>query len=366
MPTIEIKALDTLFFRDGKPFEMGDDNWAEGIFPPPPSVIYGALRSAWFAEHPEEMDKMGQENDPTKELRITRIYIGVKGIPYLPLPLDFVENKGDNESELNLEASNRKYKVHIQTEKVNVISSNPFDSVLFSSTHVEGISKGVLSIQQYNWYLQNLVSRNYTALKLSDYMLNEAKVGNARENTTHSVLEGKLYRVGMQRLNQISLYIKFTGIVFNSSLVKLGAENKVGHINNEVNQSNFKLFTDKIYKNFKIIFTTPTIFKNGWLPEWINKNTLKGSYNGVEFTLTNAILGKAEPIGGYDMKKNRPKPMLKAIPAGSVFYFETNSDKSINEIFLQKGLCDDFSSQPEFENIDFNKQGYGQFLIAKQ
>lgn len=75
MPTIEIQALDTLFFRDGKPFDMGDDNWAEGIFPPPPSVIYGALRSAYFAEHPENMALANTDNDPTKEIRINQIFI---------------------------------------------------------------------------------------------------------------------------------------------------------------------------------------------------------------------------------------------------------------------------------------------------
>lgn len=42
---IEIQALGTLFFRDGKPFTMGAETYAEGIFPPLPSTIYGALRT---------------------------------------------------------------------------------------------------------------------------------------------------------------------------------------------------------------------------------------------------------------------------------------------------------------------------------
>ena len=45
---ISIKPFDCLFVRDGKPFSMGDEVWASGIFPPPPSVVYGALRTAWF------------------------------------------------------------------------------------------------------------------------------------------------------------------------------------------------------------------------------------------------------------------------------------------------------------------------------
>jgi len=47
---LRINPFDTFFFRDGKPFTMGDDSWADGIFPPSPSVIYGALRTAWISE----------------------------------------------------------------------------------------------------------------------------------------------------------------------------------------------------------------------------------------------------------------------------------------------------------------------------
>ena len=42
---IKIRPLDTLFFRTGKPFTMGEDTWAESLFPPYPSTLYGAIRS---------------------------------------------------------------------------------------------------------------------------------------------------------------------------------------------------------------------------------------------------------------------------------------------------------------------------------
>ena len=46
---IQIDPLDTLFFRNGKPFTMGEETWADAVFPPYPSVVYGALRSAYFS-----------------------------------------------------------------------------------------------------------------------------------------------------------------------------------------------------------------------------------------------------------------------------------------------------------------------------
>ncbi|HEC25711.1 MAG TPA: hypothetical protein ENI54_06865, partial [bacterium] len=62
---VEIDALDTLFFRDGKPFTMAENRWADTVFPPFPSVIYGALRSAYFANHIEELGKAKTDDDPT-------------------------------------------------------------------------------------------------------------------------------------------------------------------------------------------------------------------------------------------------------------------------------------------------------------
>jgi CRISPR-associated protein Cmr3 len=34
---IKIQPLDTLFFRDGKPFEKGENTWADGMMLPNPT-----------------------------------------------------------------------------------------------------------------------------------------------------------------------------------------------------------------------------------------------------------------------------------------------------------------------------------------
>ena len=67
---IKINPLDTLFFKDGKPFSMGEETWASGLFPPYPGVIYGAIRTAYFGMHPEKLENLDQGNDPTKDLNI--------------------------------------------------------------------------------------------------------------------------------------------------------------------------------------------------------------------------------------------------------------------------------------------------------
>jgi CRISPR-associated protein Cmr3 len=46
----EIEALDTLFFRDGRPFNAGEDVEAHGVFPPSPMTVQGLVRSLLLSE----------------------------------------------------------------------------------------------------------------------------------------------------------------------------------------------------------------------------------------------------------------------------------------------------------------------------
>ena len=95
---IRIKALDTLFFRDGKPFYVGEDNVASGIFPPFPTVAYGALRSAYFAGDLDGLKLANCPGDPTGSLRIKGLYLQVGEDIYFPLPADCIKLKEEKDN----------------------------------------------------------------------------------------------------------------------------------------------------------------------------------------------------------------------------------------------------------------------------
>jgi CRISPR-associated protein Cmr3 len=99
---LEITPLDTLFFRDGKPFSWGEETWAEGIFPPYPSTLYGALRTLWFAANIKELKKAKAPDDPTKNIKINGIFIKRHRILYFPIPMDFVKKKKNKENKIFL------------------------------------------------------------------------------------------------------------------------------------------------------------------------------------------------------------------------------------------------------------------------
>ena len=61
----------------------------------------------------------------------------------------------------------------------------------------------------------------------------------------------------------------------------------------------------------------------GWLPSFLDKK-LEGYWEelGLNVKLITAATSKPKYIGGFDMKKRRPKPMTRMLPAGSVLYFK--------------------------------------------
>jgi len=52
--------------------------------------------------------------------------------------------------------------------------------------------------------------------------------------------------------------------------------------------------------------------------------------------LVAACVGKPIHLGGFDLQEGQAKPMYRVIPAGSVFYYETQND--VSELNQKQGL----------------------------
>ncbi|MEG8945805.1 type III-B CRISPR module-associated protein Cmr3 [Rosettibacter firmus] len=341
---IKIDAIDTLFFKDGKPFAMGEENWANGIFPPAPSVFYGALRTLYFSKHLDLLSKANKDDDPTLNLKIKGIYFFIDDNLFLPAPADLVTDvqKIDDDT-LPL------YKLSL-TDKP-AISNYQLDRFLFNSTNlkVEKPQEDVLlGLSYFNSYLSGDFNK-LPAVKLSKYITIEPKIGIGRSNITKSAAESMLYRVGMRRLEKnglkISFVIDFNGLdVESKGLLKLGGEGKAACFKSIVDE--LSISKPQLTSNIvKLYLLTPSIFKNGSLPD-LEKPLFK-KYN---MKLIAAAVPGFKSIGGFDMESNKPKPMYRAVKEGSVYYFTYEGDAQT--------LVDDFYLN-SISDYNLDKLGFG-------
>lgn len=356
-----ITPNDTLFFRDGKPFTMGAESWADIIFPPNPSTLYGAIRT-WLIFEKGDLksfiegkfrEELGTPNEKGK-LRIKGPILFKNGEFLFPLPLDLLKREGnENNNVLSYLTFSRKPDILISDYKMD-------NSLIWKDTeHAESVEGYISAI-----YLKNYLSGegNLGFTEAGDLYIVETKIGIARDRVTRTAKWGHIYRAPMIRLKEgVSIAVWIDGItnIPESGLLQLGGEKKsakIEKVNDNILEEieNINLQLDNGL--FKVYLATPSIFENGYLPGWIDPNTFEGSYNRIKVKLVCCVIGKYRLIGGWDMAKGKPKPMVRAVPAGSVYYFQILDNPSfdrIKETFHFKNISDRY---PE--------EGYGLSLIG--
>jgi CRISPR-associated protein Cmr3 len=347
----EIRPLDTLFFKDGKPFSRGDETWADGVFPPYPSVVYGALRTWFISQQPGGLS--GDILSKSEKIKINHICYEFGGNEIMmPMPLDLAESKDKSASKRKEEKEKSEYEVvGLVPEMIeNRVSNYPFKMVLMPQKEqlVEEVEQGFIAESAFMTYL-NAPDAYFSVKKLADIVQTEPKVGIGRNYYTNTAKDSMLYRVGMRRASSFRLRVDFDlpdGAEVgheDSYFIKLGAENKVAEMH-IASSGRTKISSDDIEltsRKFKLYLSTPAIFiKNGWYPDLTAHN--------INATLVAAAVGKPLHIGGFDMKGNKPKNMFKAVPAGSVFFYEAAESENMNtlkERLFGKSISEEMKDQ---------------------
>jgi len=303
---IQINALDTLFFKDGKPFSMGEETWAVSNFPPNPSVFGGFIKTIHIAQNNISIQDAKVK---TQQLLINAINIVDDDILYFPIPADIICYKHNSKD--------FKFEKLVLTKNETISNYNlPFILKSSANKKTEELQgDGLVSIAQIKKYLNGELF-DTSIIRLRDYLKSEPKIGIGRNNETRTSENSMLYRVGMQRLNKLKFQVSFSGLNIESSgFNKLGAEGKIVNY-----KESDEYITPKVQMNsnqFKIYLSTPAIFEQGHIP-----TTFLTDFD-FEIKLIACAIGKPNFIGGFDMLENQPKNMYKAVPAGSVFYYET-------------------------------------------
>ena len=301
---------------------MGDEVWASGIFPPPPSVLYGAIRTGYFASYPAEISKAAGyyatptefEADPTTKLAITGLALKHgKGDRYFPVPADLLSTKESDKP------------IRLKRQVRPALSSGKLSHVLKAETIAEPYANGsMLSYSNLKSYLWGDEVDRFQVKSPSFFRIGEGKTGIARSAHTGSAKEGHLYRVEMLRLkNDVSILCELEGLDIEGPMLKLGGEAKAVRME----ASEQKILPPKVDVDgemFKLYLASPAIFSQGWLPAWVDTETLEGTIpqTGTKVRLLAAAVGKPAYLGGFDLKGRKFKPMRRVVPAGAVYHFE--------------------------------------------
>lgn len=348
---IKIQPFDTLFFRTPRPFSLGLDSWAELIFPPYPSTLYGAIRSFLIFRKGKLSDfyngnlKDEAVGSPDRKgtLRINGIFVLKDETPVFRVPMDLVKIKGEKDGKARL--------LERASKPPLMISNCGLDDVLmWKGKEAAHTGKGWLGYGDFLDYVEGK-SKEFSTVK--EIFLEEPKIGIKRDRKSLSSKERMLYRVHMIRLNEgISIGTEISGVSDfpEKGVFQLGGEGKSVFFE-RINDSLEKLkkvnfsFENKV---FKLYLATPAIFKTGWIPEWINPSSLEGEKDGAKIKLIACAIGRSVPIGGWDLAKGKPKTLRRAVPEGSVYYFKImdNSDpEKVKTVFHLNNISDYLSEE---------------------
>jgi CRISPR-associated protein Cmr3 len=326
---IRMNALDTLTFGVGKPSVRGEDSFGIGIFPPYPSVVRGAMRASWLFEH-GTVEIANEDEDLSKEYIVSEYALLLGNIPYFTAPADFVWN----ENEQNLNACKRK-----ENDGLSSLTT-PYQLYIDVADKMMPADKRYISQAMLQQYLE--MGTIDTSVSLSDYITTESKIGITRRTDTHTVKQSMLYSSPLIRLHNAALVANIEGAQI-SGLIRFGGKNKVAHVSEyeEPISPNSVISDDGI---FKLYLATPAFFHSGHLPD------LPDPIKNKVSLLTAAVYGY-ESIGGFDIKANFPKPMRRAVKAGSVYYYKLNHNTDENRaavLALHGSSISSYSSEDGF------------------
>ena len=388
---IYIRGVDTLLFRDGRPFDTSGGGRAESLFPPYPSTIAGYIRTQIGPK------RGGDWTGISDRVQVGGPIVCRNRQAVFAAPADaVVVNSGGRVLATRMEPSARTEDLGtnlpggMRPLSINV-SAKPAPGYSFWSHN-----------DTMNW-LAETYDTDFCPEKISGpesdtrVHLEVGQEGVAREgmlfSTTMAAFErysfrtnppsetrneawGLLCRVSIQDPAEIS---------YSPGL--FGGENRVAVTERadawpECPRALRSRLADAMH--VRMVLATPALFEHGWKPAWIDRTSRKGSppgLDGVQLELVSAAVPRRVAVSGWDLTNNdrpkavsgwdltnngRPKPVRYAAPAGSVYFFNV-LEGSNPEVLAKQGwlasISDTESSATTGDVINNNRHdGFGMAL----
>jgi CRISPR type III-B/RAMP module-associated protein Cmr3 len=376
---------ESYFFRDGTPFNAGENNFLASRFPPGCQVMQGAIRTAILNGHgvdfqayrrqrcnvcgsslmdcavmravgkPGDLDSM--ELDFYGPFLVRRRKGSARYKRIYPAPGDLVrlsklEATEDENNILpffgRLRPEDRGWVTDLGRVLLPTMPqggrSQPLNGAWISEKGLLAYLRGETVDSDEIYFAE---PTGNTRLKNSGFLKKEERIGIARNVATRVTEQEMFYAVEHLRFDpkfELCLGERIKGLpdLPMPELIKLGGEGRMTTLQvveseplpwegiaDAINRDAKRLFNEYC---FKLVFLTPVCFGNAWpLHDFIatkrkdsageEVDVWRGELVGVPCTLVSMCVERMEKIGGWDQANRQPKLRRSYFPAGSVLYF---------------------------------------------
>ncbi len=360
MTTLVLHPLDTLFFRDGRPYNQDDPGQVEAasFFPPHPPTLVGAIRAAlaramgwsdgpWSSELKESLGDgvdWQQGDGQLGRLRFTGPYVLKGRKPLFPAPLCLVRGKNRRGEHIIGRLA--------PGEKIECDLPDPEKSVRLPAmpnrTDVEGwrvFEHTWLTLDGTERVLNGEAPERPQIFKADQIWQAERRIGVQRDTQTRTTkrfeaeegepAKGALYASAHARLAQdVTLAVEVEGlsdVALDGSLAPVGGEGRSVWIEQRDDEIQLPHAPDLApdqdgMLRYTVVLVTPADLDDKWPGPG---DRLAGSTGeALPGEIVSACVGRAIMVGGWDGAARRPLPLRALIPAGSVWFLEAKTEEA--------------------------------------
>lgn len=372
-----LQPLDVLYLRGNRLF--GDSSaTGEALMPPWPSMAAGALRSQILAFHGVDSGQFAQGIKLTGELaqslgtpaepgtfRLSQFVLakidGDKLLDiYLPLPSDVIV------------LEDKKHIHYLQPQQLadSILTSAPCNQLPIFRSEKPAKPDSSLWLNQagIQAWLNGEVIETKQLTSSGELWKIDSRLGIALTSEGRTTSEGQLYTVEAVALAEnIGFLAGIQGadsLLPKRGVLRLGGDGR-GAQHNKINWKPLAPHWNIIEKTrrFRLLLSTPGLFEQGWLLPGMSEQADGFIWQTTDFSahLVTASVSRAETISGWDLASHHPKPALKAVSTGSVYWF----DQFEGEIQALRKLVENGLSQiSAYPDKKRRAEGFNNIMVA--
>jgi CRISPR-associated protein Cmr3 len=373
---VRIAPIDVLYLRGNRLFADGGD--AEPVMPPWPSLFAGALRSRMLVDRQEDEDAFragglgGMLGDVigrgAGELGTFRVAFGCLETDYgraYPPPADVVVTEEAGESRVHRLRPER-------AERLGVVGSFalPRAPVLPVSSPRKPLAGHWLSEAGLLAWQRGECPPSSALVDQRDLWKEDPRLGIALDAGRRSAAEGMLYTT---RTVSLAPGVRFLvaiagggGLVPDRKLVRLGGDGRGATVERWAPEHTAGLPWHRIpaTDRFTMLLVAPCLSPAGWLPPGTEARDGQQvwTWGSLRARVVAAAVGRPQVISGWDLPGGHPKPAVRVIPAGTVYWME-RMDGPLDALSdaLERGLWPDEAAAPARRAEGFNSVWFGEW-----